>query len=53
MLDDFATLRNETESATFDSEYLEEINLIYVAMTRAAEAIEYPADLMTWLGSQP
>jgi F-box protein 18 (helicase) len=52
MLDDFATLRNETEVAPFDSEYLEEINLIYVAMTRAAEAVEYPADLMTWLRCQ-
>ena len=52
MLDDFATLRNETESDPFDSEYLEEINLIYVAMTRAAEAIEYPADLIAWLGGR-
>jgi F-box protein 18 (helicase) len=49
MLDDFAALQGEPESGTFDSEYLEEMNLIYVAMTRAAESIEYPADIVAWL----
>ena len=52
MIDDFAALLESRESVPFDSEYLEEINLIYVAMTRASEMIEYPSDLATWLGRQ-
>jgi len=49
MLDDFATLRDTNEGETFDAVYLEEINLIYVAMTRASEYVKYSNDLETWI----
>jgi F-box protein 18 (helicase) len=51
MLDDFASLQTERESDPFDREYLEEINLIYVAMTRASDSVSYPTDLSAWLDS--
>jgi F-box protein 18 (helicase) len=51
MLDDFVTLRPAKDSTPFDSEYLEEINLLYVAMTRGAEQVQYPDQLQKWLAT--
>lgn len=35
-----------------DADFREEMNLIYVAMTRACESNDYPADLKGWLARQ-
>jgi hypothetical protein len=49
MLDDFAALKSSQDVESFDMEYLEEINLIYVAMTRASVMVKYPKDIESWL----
>ncbi len=49
MLDDFVTLWDEQAQEWVESANAEEINLLYVAMTRASREIEYPKSLVDWL----
>ena len=49
MLDDFVTLWDEQAREWVESANAEEINLLYVAMTRASQEIEYPKSLVAWL----
>ena len=49
MLDDFVTLWDEEEQEWIESANDEEINLLYVAMTRPSQEIEYPKSLVDWL----
>jgi hypothetical protein len=49
MLDDFWQPRDDTKDLPLNEEEIEEVNAIYVAMTRASETIEYGPSLRTWL----
>jgi hypothetical protein len=49
MLDDFWQPREVTKDLPLNEEEIEEVNAIYVAMTRASETIEYGPSLRTWL----
>jgi F-box protein 18 (helicase) len=49
MLDDFWKPREVTKDLPLDEEEVEEVNAIYVAMTRASETIEYGPSLREWL----
>ena len=49
MLDDFWKPREVTKDLPLDEEEIEEVNAIYVAMTRASETIEYGPSLREWL----
>ena len=49
MIDDFWTPREVTESSPLSPEEVEEVNAIYVAMTRASESITYGESLQEWL----
>lgn len=49
MLDDFWKPREVTKDLPLDEVEIEEVNAIYVAMTRASETIEYGPSLREWL----
>ena len=51
MLDDFIDLNEIDPSMPLVRETIEEINAIYVAMTRAAKNIEYGATLRDWINN--
>jgi hypothetical protein len=51
MLDDFLDLNEIDVSMTLGQEAIEEVNAIYVAMTRAAQKIEYGATLNDWINN--
>jgi superfamily I DNA/RNA helicase len=49
MIDDFWVPREVTELTPLSDEEIEEVNAIYVAMTRASELITYGVSLSEWL----
>jgi hypothetical protein len=49
MIDDFWIPREVTELTPLSDEEIEEVNAIYVAMTRASELITYGVSLSEWL----
>lgn len=51
MLDDFIDLNEIDPGMPLARETIEEINAIYVAMTRAAKNIEYGATLRDWINN--
>lgn len=52
MLDDFWIPREITAQEPLDDDEKQEVNAIYVAMTRASESIDYGPSLTKWLNSK-
>jgi F-box protein 18 (helicase) len=52
MLDDFWVPREITAEEPLDDDEKQEVNAIYVAMTRASMSIDYGPSLTKWLNSK-